>query len=318
MNRSTHFKVFTDCKIVQGNDGALIYDLNRQKFHPLENRFADLLSDCDGKKITQIIDQYSASILLFLDKMVDADIAFYTDDLESFPDMNMEFMHPSKIMSAVLEIDHFQKYDIVKTLDQLNELGCKSLIIIMRSIDKALLSAILKNVSDSFVTSLELVLPADLKTFLDAEKYLDNLRISSILFYGSKKNSFSLNKYKVQIIESTEVVIDVEEEIVPSFFFTNVKMFSEAVSYNLGLNRKISVSSDGLIRNFINHKKTYGNINHVEILDVLNSPEFTAKWKISNDQIYKCKDCKFRYCCISSSEVYKKGNVFYKERYCSF
>ena len=91
----------------------------------------------------------------------------------------------------------------------------------------------------------------------------------------------------------------------PNLFISNIPFFCEANLFNIGLNRKISIDFDGSIKNYISHKITFGNIKNTSLDKVLESEEFQKKWHISNDIIEKCKDCQYRYSCLSNSDVEK-------------
>lgn len=321
MDNSVSFKIFSDCKIVKGLKSSLIYDLNRAKFYPLENKYVDLLIECNGERVSILSQKHTDSILLFLNKFVESDIGYYTDTPDLFPEINLNFKHPSKILSAILEVEKYESYDIPKVVRNLDKLGCKSLMIIIKKtndLNFSIISNILDLLSDSFIVSLELIVPVDYKALFNEKVYRKNLRIDKILFYGSTKKSYSTNRYKINIFETTDLEFTLDEKILPEYFFTNVKMFSESYNYNLGLHRKICVTSEGVIKNFLTHESSFGHVDKVELIDVVDDSKFNYKWYISNDKISKCRNCKFRYCCVSNSDIYVDGGLYFKKEYCTY
>lgn len=93
-------------------------------------------------------------------------------------------------------------------------------------------------------------------------------------------------------------------------------MFCEAKNHNLGLNRKICVCENGDIKNYPTHTTVFGNVNTTKLSSILKNKEFTEVWDICNDRIEKCKFCKYRYCCVSNTEVVVFKGLFYKKEYC--
>ncbi len=85
--------------------------------------------------------------------------------------------------------------------------------------------------------------------------------------------------------------------ISPDYFTINIKTFTEARKHNTCLNRKISVDTEGYIRNCPNMKEHYGNIKNTTLQQALEHPDFKKYWFINKDQVAVCKDCEFRYIC---------------------
>ncbi|MCR9102370.1 MAG: grasp-with-spasm system SPASM domain peptide maturase, partial [bacterium] len=73
--------------------------------------------------------------------------------------------------------------------------------------------------------------------------------------------------------------------------------FTESINHNSCLNRKISIDTEGNIKNCPSMKESYGNIKDTTLLEALEKPGFKKYWNITKDQISVCKDCEFRYIC---------------------
>ena len=82
-----------------------------------------------------------------------------------------------------------------------------------------------------------------------------------------------------------------------SLFSINIETFTEAQKHNTCLNRKISIDTEGYIRNCPSMKEHYGNIKDTTLQEALQHPDFKKYWFINKDQIAVCKDCEFRYIC---------------------
>ena len=81
------------------------------------------------------------------------------------------------------------------------------------------------------------------------------------------------------------------------YFTINIKTFTEAQQHNTCLNRKISIDTEGYIRNCPSMKEHYGNIKDTTLQEALVHPDFKKYWFVNKDQISVCKDCEFRYIC---------------------
>ena len=54
------------------------------------------------------------------------------------------------------------------------------------------------------------------------------------------------------------------------------------------------------------------------IADIIETEEFKRKGIITNDEIEKCKDCQFRYMCLSNSDLNISDHIIYKTISCSY
>lgn len=317
---SQFFKVFTDCKIVKGVNSALIYDLNNNNFYPLELSFADILTACDGKSLDYIQNNYPEGIELFLNEFVRNDIGFFTNTPLDFPDLSLTFMSPSKLSSAVMEINNLVEYDIFETIEQLKLTGCKLLLLKFSSkyeITNIEFQTILNLIEDSPLVSMELILPFTCYHAISLDSIINNSRISKILFYNSDSNGYSLKNH-IDIYFTTDSYSDIAEVISPELFQTNITSFCEAKNYNVGLHKKVAIDGFGNIKNYLTHEKIFGNVKTGEIADIICSEEYLEKCKIKNDQIFQCMDCKYRYCCTSNSDIYISNGIYYKTEYCMY
>ncbi len=70
--------------------------------------------------------------------------------------------------------------------------------------------------------------------------------------------------------------------------------------------------------NYLNHEKTYGYWDEIDWESIIFSSEFCAKQEIGNDKIEVCKLCKYRYMCISRSDLICKQGKWHKVNYCNY
>lgn len=74
-------------------------------------------------------------------------------------------------------------------------------------------------------------------------------------------------------------------------------MYTESVNHNSCLNGKISVDSNGNIKNCPSTSELFGNIKSNTLAEAIEMPGFRKYWDISKEKIHVCKDCEFRFIC---------------------
>lgn len=321
MDESKYLKVFTDCQLVDGDNGYLMYDLRRFKLHSLSKTAYDLLKEIDGKKVGTIISKFGNDIIKIIDYYIAEDVCFLTDSPTRFPKISEDVFFENDCYSAIIEIGASTAYDYVKVIDELNRLGCQMLMLSIKSDSNITSEDILRIINatdDSFLRVIDVVVPSSFENIFSMD-FLDlNLRISSITYLGSDQSTIEQNENNIQIKKTIDKELNWTEKIVRENFTFSLKSFMESKKYNIALNRKICIDEFGYIRNYINHQKHFGNLSNTStsISQVFKSTEFRKKWEISNDLIENCKSCKFRYCCFSNTDIQYSDNKWYKGNYC--
>ncbi|HHH54241.1 MAG TPA: hypothetical protein ENK91_11315, partial [Bacteroidetes bacterium] len=148
-------------------------------------------------------------------------------------------------------------------------------------------------------------------------------RISKLLIFENnykiyKRLKSSMSKKNKIIYLNRQLKANIDEKISLNSFVINTQTFTEAQNHNIGLNKKVCINSKGKIKNFLTHEKDFGNIQHHKLSEVVDSSSFRNLWNISNDKIEKCKDCQYRYMCLSNSDIEEKAGKFYKINSCTF
>jgi len=99
----------------------------------------------------------------------------------------------------------------------------------------------------------------------------------------------------------------------------NIESFTEAQHHNTCLNRKISIDSEGNIKNCPSMKESYGNIRDTTLQEALEKPGFKKYWNINKDQVEVCKDCEFRYICTDCRAYLEAPeNIYSKPLKCGY
>ncbi len=321
------FKLFASCVIVRGYNESLIYDLERSVSYPIANEYLDILKKIQQSKLNEFkaTSEYDTNeINSFIQVFLDEELAFLTKQPNNFPDINFDWDSPYLITNAIIQIDLNSNYDLSKLITQLNSLGCQAVQLRIETVVNIhRLEYYMSLFNNSRIRLVELLTPFNINISKDVYLELINNypRLGALKIYKSKENlavqhddPFFCNK----LFYISKSLDQINENAKQENFKFNIKSYSEAQKYNLGLNRKVCISKEGDIKNFLSHKRIYGNINKNKIMDIVNKIEFQKIWFISNDLIEKCKDCQYRYCCLSNSDINEKNEHFHKTETCDF
>lgn len=329
-NPYPYFCLFASCLPVKGAAKSLIYDIERQEILEIDNLVFEVLTNNKGKTIEELKSyynhEYDNGIDAFFSKFVDMELGFFTGIPENFPPIKLEWFSPYKVINAILELCTNNYYDINSVLTELDKLGCQAVQI--RFLDKISLNEItyiLSNLVDTKIRGIEIIIKYennDVNFFHALDKIAKkNSRVTKIIIH-SYQREFKLNTHTFKsnkIIITDKVIKKNSAEIIKIENFTlSIVIFSEAQFHNIALNRKIYIDNYGYIKNYGTHNEVFGNVNKDKLSTIISKTEFQKKWYINNDKIEKCKDCQFRYMCLSNSDIIEKNQKFYKKEDCGF
>lgn len=323
------FRFFASCRIVAGQHSSAIYDLDRSVIYDLPNAFLDILREATSTPVGQLPEVYGETrypqIKQFMDKFVEKEIAFYTTEPERFPDIDLSWEMPRHITNAILELDDTDSYSFSAVIAQLNELSCQAIQIrLLRCFSTAQITeVILKALSGTQISYCEIMAPAG---ETDATQWVSLMdlqpRLRRVFVYAATADAILYNdndRFGRKVVAfKKDIRQETREKIRPERFSPNIISFTEAQSHNLGLNRKVAIDSNGNIRNYISHARSFGHANEQKLETVINLPAFREKWLLSNDQIEDCKNCQYRYACVSNSDIRQENNKYYKTDMCTF
>jgi len=326
IDNNKHFILYTNCILVKGYKESIILDLQRNSFLPISNLLFVVLNL--NLKILTIGElkkyfhgQYNNGIDKYLSYLKDEEFGFFTNDPQKFPDIGTDYYSPYPINSSVINYSSTSSFNLENLFYQLVCLGCQ--IIQLRffcKIDLKLIDIIINQIKSSRLNLLEIYIQ-DYDWFIDdLLRIVDSdFRINLIIY--SAKNTLDLHKSPNsdrlffvcdEITPYSKEIIDVQ------MFVSNIEFYIESLRHNVGLNRKICIDTDGSIKNFVNHSTVFGNASIDTLEGIINKNEFKQQWAVCNDMIEKCKDCQYRYMCLSNSYVEYVNKKFYKVDTCSF
>ncbi|MCK8522515.1 grasp-with-spasm system SPASM domain peptide maturase [Aquimarina sp. D1M17] len=326
--KETYFLLFPTCIPVRGHANSLIMDLDNGAFIEIPNLLQEILSsDLKNNTIQQIKsifkNKYDEGIDNYFQYLANNEYGFFTQNPAPFQKPEQIFYSPFKVISSILEYDQSSAYDIADVLSQLETLSCQ--IIQIRLYDFiaiSQLSKLLDNIKESDIRIIEIMIPMNEQLVLEELKlFMINYPRVRLIIYNSqsKKRVVISENPKREIVYSEHNLNKGSKEIYSIKSFTiNHQMYYEALQYNTGLHRKVCIDTEGNIKNYLSHKKSYGNTIQDRIEDVINQNDFQKKYHIHNDMIEKCKDCQFRYMCLSNSDVKFSNNSHHKIQSCNF
>ena len=303
------FKLFTCCFPTAGSERSLVCDVQRQNYQYIPSALYEILTEHDGKTLNEVKkaynNEYDEVIEEYFEHLEQEEYIFFTDTPQYFPKMDLRWEEPFKITNAIIDIDA-NSHDLPWThlINEFEKLGSKHIQIRSFS-DKPLsfFEDILLKCENKRVVSVELVIKYQ-KGF-DKQLLFDfcnkHARVSVIYAHTAPTNdALHISEQGMgHILFTTDEITSSNHcgIISPDYFTINIKTFTEAQKHNTCLNRKISIDTEGYIRNCPSMKEHYGNIKDTTLQEALVHPDFKKYWFVNKDQISVCKDCEFRYIC---------------------
>jgi len=297
-------KFLEGIEIFSGKLNHIIVDFQRGAIHPVPIDLVNVINDFSILNIDEIESKYTEhSIVLkeYIDFLIEMEFAIIVNDdiFNSFLEISKDFNYPSQITNAIIAADYIKDFNL---LSQLEALNCYQIEIqFFSDINQ---DSILKLCSELDNYSFENV---SISIQYCHSKTLDLIKLLRCYFFINTIYVFNSNRDEVVDVEelrNSKVVYLKSQGINKSCGCANIKNltlsklhFFESLSYNSCLNRKVSVDSDGNIKNCPSMKESYGNIKDTTLAEAIEKPGFKKYWDINKDKIHVCKDCEFRYIC---------------------
>lgn len=318
--------LYSHCMIVNGAERSVICDLQRQKIYPVPNAFCALFKDGRyidiPETVSQLDDEGNEILKEYFEFLEENELAFYcsSEDLPLFPKMPEEWLFPAHISHCILDAWHELPYFNGSFLKQLEILCCN--FIQFRFFNKVSwqeLGRIMALINPSQIKSVEIILPfnkEDGDFYKKAEDFVsENGKISNLTLSGaSEKRIYKEGLYGMGFILQTEKHITGQYHcgvVDNSLFSINIPTYIESLTHNSCLNRKISIDTEGNIKNCPSMKESFGNIRTTSLQEAVDHPEFKKYWNITKDHIAKCKDCEFRHICTDCRAYTDHPNDIY-------
>ena len=306
-----YFQLFANCLPVRGVVRSAIYDLGRNDFKLIPNEMYEILTEHRQKTIDEIKqyydNEYDETIDEYFAFLLEHEFGFYctTEELERFPPISTEFDIPSKISNAIVDTNASSNHDYKNIFTQLMQLQC--CFIQLRFYDPItheFLTNVLQQTKDKGIKSLDLILPLTQKFTKEGIVHLLNLfPIAKLEFHSVEEQEHDpevlAHEYDGPVLFTREKVKSQAHcgVVDPAYFLVNKELFLESLKFNSCLHKKISVDTNGDIKNCPSMTKSYGNVRNTTLRAALQKQGFKEVWAINKDKVNVCKYCEFRYMC---------------------
>jgi SPASM domain peptide maturase of grasp-with-spasm system len=312
------FKLFADCIPVKGFKRSAIYDLGRCKYRLIPNILYEILKEFEGKSIEDVKNHYKGNDLIideYFDFLLEDEYIFWcnAEEVSNFPPLNLFWDYPGEISNAIIRVHPETDSNINTIIAELSTLGCKDVILhIEISPKEAFINEILHAFEHSPYRSVDFFLPYsnELHDGYMWRRICDvNLIIHRVIIYNApfEQQLISENKVMGNIIFSKQKDINYNK-ISKYSFVINIPTFTEAQQHNLFFNRKLIISSSGVVTNSLFDNSKKWNVKENSLQHIISEEDFREKWFINKDKIAICQDCEYRYMCIDSRDPKKAEN----------
>lgn len=299
-----HLVLNSSAFLTKGATRSIIIYQNNYEFIP--NDLYDVIFEYNKFKLVDIyekIEKENHQILSeYFEYLLNKNYILLVENTYSYPDINLHWDANFEITNSI--IDFNSNLDYKKTIESLSNLGCN--IVQCRFFNIPKLSEIekfLNYIENSRIKSVEFIIKSheyfsenDISILHSNFAKLASVYICNSIFekvtFADKSELRSVVYTKSKIVNETSCGI-----IHPNYFSTNLNVIREAIKHNTCLNKKISIDTEGNIKNCPSMKEGFGNIKDSSLEDALNIPGFKKYWDIKKDDITGCKDCEFRHVC---------------------
>ncbi|EJL69783.1 hypothetical protein, partial [Chryseobacterium populi] len=245
MNR--FFNLYSNCIPVKGNEESIIVDLQNTEHINVPNLLLEILKKTRTHTVSGIKNFFNNNLNEGIDHyfnyLEDIDYGSFLDNVENFPELNLEWYSPFKVNSAILEIHEDCKYDFNSAIKELSSLACSSIQIRINNPNvNNILSSILDATRKSRIRNVEIFLPESLyeENYLI---YLDDIenRIKTFVIHSVEdeiltKNLYKNSKYYIDnklIFTSRTINSSTTDNIKKENFIINMEFFTEAQHHNV-------------------------------------------------------------------------------------
>lgn len=300
------FILFACCIPVKGAKRSIICDVQRREYIKIPNALYIILTEYKDRSIGWIKNQFDTKgqqiISAYFDQLIEREYGFISPSYKEFPKLNLNPLNDPKIISnAIVDYSEESNHDIHDIIDQLSVFFCDALEIRFFCLKPIqFIQEIVSATEHSSLRYLQLLLKDSDE--LNESFLLDLMdkspRLRTITVHSSRENK-TVEEKDFLIYYTTEI-IDTEDccgNCSPFYFSINYNTFIEAQKFNSCLNRKISVDSNGNIKNCPSMKKSYGKVKDKLLQEVVTDKDFRAIWSINKNEIEVCRDCEYRYIC---------------------
>lgn len=296
------------CIPVQGARRSLLCDLYQERYLLIGPELFEILAVHYRKSIAEICSIYPAGrqemILDAFGMLEQQGWIFYSKD--AGPDAAVTgtwWVSTAQITNALFDCDRLPDYITPAFVADLGRLGCRHLQFrFFKPVDlHRFLQQTVAVLDHSAVVSVSLLLPCMADTGNWRKALQQNTRIQEIVFWEATaaRSVQAGHPVSCRIQYSTATISSsMHCGVVHAAYFTvNEAHYRESHMHNSCLYRKISIDTEGNIKNCPSMKESFGNIKDTSLAEALQQPGFRQYWDITKNQVMVCRDCEFRHIC---------------------
>jgi SPASM domain peptide maturase of grasp-with-spasm system len=302
-----YFVLFSNCFLVQGKFQSAIYDLGRGTYIPIDNLLYDVLWRSKFLPVEALKahykHEYDAGITAYFNLFLEKELGFFTHDRSHFRDMSTDWDSSTSLETAIVEYAGlYNIHDLIHELDKERAMNVQFRLLPGTDISVSHLIECLKQTN---FTCVEIYAPYHSEQEIQRmqEQIKETKILSKVVWYAAPESKWLTTKPN-QIIYRQEDIKPGQLEIISAeSMLVDIELFMESLSYNTALNRKISISYAGAIKNHVSHEQSFGHIERDRISTIYQAEAFREKWHIHKESILDCKDCPYRHACIHHTDL---------------
>ena len=327
-----YFRLHGNCFIVKGATQALVYDLFTSRTVDISLNFAALYeSHFLMETYDHVLKSYSEwneSIIEVTNFLINNDFAFFTNEPENFPQLDRSYNIVRRIYSAVIELDTRSLHDYVGLIENLLSLDCQFFCLVVSEdiYDHNAFEKLLGEFKESRAKWVRVIMKRPYLSYKELQQVTHDMRIAYKIYDAEAdktiKDRWWLEEspHKFDIVEyvSQPFNLDIKSLYGVEHFYPTQDVFLESQNHNPFFNLKVCIDKAGNFKNDLAFDESFGNFRTRSLHDLLADESFKRLWFIPNGKIEKCKDCQYRYQCLSNSNVIETEGKYFKVDSCNF
>lgn len=328
---SSFLRLHSEVNVVRGYRKSVIIDFNRNRIEYIPNSMAEFVclltaeqEQCVSNTIDELPVSERATAQEYVDHLLNKEYGFLTDVPELFLIKNTAFDSASLISNTILDIASTIPRNLKSIVNDLNDLNCFHLEIrFFQYHSLSTIKSVLDEFSNSKLKSINLLVQYD-EVF--TSEVLNNLygdcsKLTKLIFSSApfekiiQQNGYYVEYSKSNIINATHCGY-----VNLNYFTLNQEAFYHNKEYNSCLHGKLSIDTNGEIKNCPAMKVSFGNIANTSVKDVvINDQSFKKNWGIKKDDISVCQNCELRYICSDCRAfTVDATDIYSKPKHCSY
>ncbi|CAD7806552.1 hypothetical protein CHRY9390_01527 [Chryseobacterium aquaeductus] len=306
------YKLFSNCILVKGFTRSSIVDTQRKENFLIPNDLYEILYDeklinfenleMEFYKSKQTIKEYKKFLL-------EEELIFECNQNEAdfFVPIQKKYSTPSSITNMIIDMSDSLNPFLNKIKNGIEHLGVVALQLRIFDFQEKSIHDFLDLLEDdSRIYDLQIILKFESKIIPKLEKLLRYTRINKIFVFGGNSN---YKNGRVIFIQRDITNAKSCGLIDKNISYINSDIVHESMNHNSCLYKKISIDSDGNIRNCPSMPQSFGNIKDTILEEALQHKDFKKYWNLTKDSIEVCKDCEFRYICTDCRAYTERTNT---------